>query len=319
MRRPLNMNPSKKPVIVLIFASIFGGLAPGFARFAMEQFRPFPIMVLTSLISLPILLILIGGLKNLYVNKKDLVFLILAMLFWAANSFFFFHGLEGADRTTTVVTSILYLFSPVIVLIISVILKRLRFTFGKIIGVILGILGGLVIISQSLTDTAQVLIRSIGGFKGNVLILSGVLAISFYWLISDELTKKRNYSALLVTIYSNLGILLLAGPFFIKEVSNSGFYLFPLNLKGAIGIAGIALIGSVLTTYLYQWGIKYSSAFAGASVLYISPLSTALFAFLFLNEKLSGVLLISAVLIAAGVLLTTVLPTLKKVERDKNY
>lgn len=306
------MNNRKKSIIALVFASIFGGLAPGFARFAMEQFAPFSIMALTSIISLPILLILKGGFKNLHVKKKDLFFLILAMLFWACNSFFFFHGLEGADRTTTITTSTLYLFSPVIVLIISVILKKLRFTFSKIIGVIIGILGGLTIISQSLTNTAQVVVRSIGAFRGNILILSAVLAISFYWLVSHELTKKRNYSALLVTIYSNLGILLLAAPFFIKEIANKGFYLFPLNLKGAIGIVGISLICSVLTTYLYQWGIKHSSAFAGASVLYISPLSTALFAFLFLGEQLSGVLIISAILIATGVLLTTVLPALKK-------
>jgi len=306
------MNNGKKSIIALISASIFGGLAPGLTRFAMEQFAPFSIMALTSIISLSILLILSGGVKNLHVRKKDLFFLILAMLFWTANSFFFLHGLEGANRTTTIVTSTLYLFSPIIVLIISVILKRLRFTFGKIIGVILGILGGLTIISQSLTDTAQTMVRSIGSFQGNILILSAVLAISFYWLISDELTKKRNYSALLVTIYSNLGILLLATPFFIKEIANSEFYLFPLNFKGAIGIIGISLICSVLSTYLYQWGIKHSSAFAGSSVLYISPLSTALFAFFLLGEKLSGILIISAILIAIGVLLTTVLPALKK-------
>jgi len=306
------MSNKTKPIIVLVLASIFGGLAPGFARFAIEQFTPFSIMILTSLISLIVLLILSGGLKNLYVKKKDLLFLILAMIFWAANSFFFFHGLEGVDRTTAVATSTLYLFSPMIVLIISVIMKRLKFTLGKIIGVVIGILGGLTILSQSFADTAQVMVRSIGAFRGNILILSGVLAISFYWLISDELTKRRNYSALLVTVYSNLGILLLALPFFIKETSNKGFNFFPLDSKAVIGILGISLVGGVLTNYLYQWGIKNSSAFAGASVLYISPLSTAVFAFLFLGEELSAVLILSAILIAIGVLFTTVLPALKK-------
>lgn len=306
------MSNKTKPIIVLVFASIFGGLAPGFARFAMEQFTPFSIMILTSLISLIVLLILSGGLKNLYVKKKDLLFLILAMIFWAANSFFFFHGLEGADRTTAVATSTLYLFSPMIVLIISVIMKRLKFTLGKIIGVVIGILGGLTILSQSFADTAQVMIRSIGAFRGNILILSGVLAISFYWLVSDELTKRRNYSALLVTVYSNLGILLLALPFFFKEIGNKGFSFFPLDSRAVIGVLGISLVGGVLTNYLYQWGIKNSSAFTGASVLYISPLSTAVFAFLFLGEELSAVLILSAILIAIGVLFTTILPALKK-------
>lgn len=301
----------KKSVVVLILASIFGGLAPGFARFAMKQFSPFSIMALSSLISLITLLILIGGVRNLYVNKKDIIFLILAMTFWAINSILFFHGLQGDNRAMATVTSVLYLFSPIIVLIISVMLKKLKFSFGKITGIIFSISGVFVIISQSLTDTTQILVRPVGGFQGNILILGGVLAISFYWLISDELTKKRNYSAFLVTIYSNLGIFLLATPFFIKEAASGGFYLFPLDPRAVIGIIGNSLLISVLTVYLYQWGIKHSSAFAGASVLYISPLSTALFAFLFLEEKISWVLIIGAILIAIGVFFTTVLPAIK--------
>ena len=122
----------KKSVVVLILASIFGGLAPGFARFAMKQFSPFSIMALSSLISLITLLILIGGVRNLYVNKKDIIFLILAMTFWAINSILFFHGLQGDNRAMATVTSVLYLFSPIIVLIISVKLKKLKFSFGKI-------------------------------------------------------------------------------------------------------------------------------------------------------------------------------------------
>ncbi len=308
------MEISKKSVIILILASIFGGLAPGFARFAMEQFSPFSIMVLSSLISSTTLLILVGGIKNLYVNKKDVPFLILAMIFWTVNSVLFFYGLQGNNGATATVTSVLYLFSPMIVLIVSVLLKRLRLSVGKITGIILSILGSLVIISQSLAGTTQVLVRSIGGFQGNILILGAVLSISFYWLVSDELTKKRNYSAFLVTTYSNLGILLSATPFFIKEVVSGGFYLFPLSSKGVIGIIGNSLLISVLMVYFYQWGIKHSSAFAGASALYISPLSTAFFAFLFLEEKISWVLAVGAILISAGVFFTTVLPAFNKIK-----
>ncbi|MBI4157745.1 EamA family transporter [Candidatus Woesebacteria bacterium] len=305
------MDKQKLALFSLFVAVIFGGLGGIFGKLALRYFTPTSTVFIRFSLALMILIPLTVRSGQYLVKKKDLLPVLATSFFWTLNVFGFIVGLQ---YTTAIMSQLVYLLVPLIVLLLSKFFSKEKILAAQIFGVVLGITGGLLILTGSLTGNPEEILHTFGSFKGNLVILLAAVSWSFYLFFSKKMTIK--YSPLVMTTYSSLLTLLLAGPLFLKDLN---LHQLPSDLgaDGLVGILGLAFINSVGMLFLYQWGIKNSSAFAAASVGPLSPLVAALIAIPLFGEQLTPLLILSGATIFTGVYLATIYPVLKNHKNRK--
>jgi drug/metabolite transporter (DMT)-like permease len=284
-----------KAILVLIGAGILGGVAPLFMKVALKEFNSYQILLIRFGVAVILIIpLLIQHLKKL--TFKQLKLIIPAGLLFSGNVFFF---VVGVQYTTSIVSQLFYLLTPVIVSLVGYFLFKEKISIRRILSMIICLAGSLLLILRSLQGTS--LIRSIGTFQGNLLILGAVVSWSMYVVYSKRVSKTIEPSLFLVSnfiiaLFVSCIVFALTKTSFVSTIMQFSHSSIPVMAS----LIALGSINSVLFFFLYQWGIKHVSAFIAASVTYISPLSAALFAIPFFGEQLSMTLLISAASIFLG-------------------
>jgi drug/metabolite transporter (DMT)-like permease len=289
------MSTRIKAILVLIGAGVLGGIAPLFMKVALKEFNSYQILFVRFGVAVILIIpLLIQHLKKITFTQVKLI--IPAGLLFSGNVFFF---VVGVQYTTSIVSQLFYLLTPVIVSLVGYFLFREKISIRRIISMVICFAGSLLLILRSLQGNN--LIRSIGTFQGNLLILGAVVSWSLYVVYSKKVSKSIEPSLFLVSNFI-IALLISSMVFILTKTSFTSTIIQLSHSSFPVMLSLIALgsINSVLFFFLYQWGIKHVSAFIAASVTYISPLSAALFAIPFFGEQLSVTLLISAASIFLG-------------------
>lgn len=295
------VHPLAIPALVL--AAIFGGLAPIFGKLALRYFDPYFIITLRFALSFIILFPFFILKRKLRLVKKDCVLVLLIGLLGTINVFCFIIGLQ---YTTSIMSQVIYLFVPIVVLLLSKSLLGGKFSYIQTLGIAFGILGTGITIERSFFNHSGQILSSLGSFKGNIILLGGVFAWSLYLILSKKASQR--YSPLALTVYANLVILVISILLTVNNLNQHIINLNNLKIDGFIGILGLVLINSVAMIFLFQWGTKHASAFAAAAVSYLGPLVTAIIAIPMFNEKITLTLLLSSGLIFLGLYLSVIYP-----------
>lgn len=285
----MTLSTRSQAVLALIITGTLGGIAPLFMKIALKEFSAFQVLFIRfGIASILIIPLLKNYLKTTTVKK--MMQILPAALLFSGNVFFMIIGLQ---YTTSIVSQLFYLLTPVFVSIVGYFIFREKVTLRRVLSMIVCISGSTLLILRSI-DSAH-LVNSIGTSKGNLIILCAVLCWSLYVVYSKRLSQKIEPLDFLVTnfltafVISGLVLVFTSislGDTLVKFTQSSIPVLFSLIALGAVN--------SVLFFFLYQWSLKRVSAFIVASTTYLSPLSAALFAIPFFGEQLSSVLLISA-------------------------
>jgi drug/metabolite transporter (DMT)-like permease len=134
-----------------------------------------------------------------------------------------------------------------------------------------------------------------------IMIALSVLAYSYGWVVARELMKEKEYPISLITGVSMLGggvLLLLSSPFI-------DCWQYPLVMDGSIfaylTIAAIAanIFDFTMNTWLLQWHTATLLLF----FMFVDPLYTSLYGWLFLNETVGMRFFISLLLVSIGLYL----------------
>lgn len=209
-----------------------------------------------------------------------------------ANQLMFFKGLE---LTSTIHASIIMVTSPIIVSILSAIILNEKHKTKKVLGIIIGLIGAILIIM----DDAKVSGNS--GVKGDILIFLNATSFGLYLVIVKPLMHKYSPITVIkwVFTFGLIGVL----PFGIYEVQE-------VNWKMSNEI--ILKIGFVIffTTYLCYllniYGVKHVSPTIVSTYIYLQPLLTSFIAVLSKREELEIKGIVCSILIFAGVYLVSI-------------
>lgn len=284
-----------KAIGALIATGILGGIAPLFMKIALKELGASEIVFIRFFIaSILIIPLLFHHLKKMTFRK--LLMTVPAGLLFSGNIFFYIIGLQ---YTTSIVSQLLYLLSPVFVSIITYILFRERISLRRIVSMIICFSGSTLLIVRSIGGSH--LINSIGTARGNILVLMAITSWSFYAVYTKRINKQIEPTFFLVTNF--LTALLISIVFlFMNHLSltRTLSQFFGSSFPTIMSLCALGVINSVVFFFLYQWSLKHVSAFVVASTTYLSPLSAAVFAIPFFGEQLSSVLLISAASIFIG-------------------
>lgn len=287
--------------LALIASGIIGGIAPIAAKYALLELSPLTVLFLRLLIMLlpllPLFIIVKLDFKN---NLKNLLLL---GLFWLGNVTFF---ITGVKYTTAVASQILYALVPIFIIAEHYFISKTSLKKSQILSIALGLIGTLLIITQSSTDELFQ-----GAALGNTLIFLATICWSFYLLLSKKLSTQ--ISPLGLTLSSALTATTLSGfLWFALEGQTQIHKISSLSQIGIYSLLFLGLVVGIVMIYLYQYGIKYGSVLLASSNVYVATLTAGILGFIFFNEKVTLQFTLGSVLVLGGAFYSSIYPLLKR-------
>ncbi len=202
---------------------------------------------------------------------------------------------EGIKLTSSIESSILTATGPLLIIIGGRFFLHEKITQNEKIGLIIALIGTLLL-------TLGPVVIDGPGFKFSLLGNFLILGSNLIWTAFLLLVKKLKVDASQISLVSYLtAIPIFAILLFIEKpnILNSSF-IIP-NSSAILGIAYMAIAGSIIAFWAYTKGQEYVEAGEAAIFTYLQPLITFPLAYFWLHESISSVGLAACLLIAAGV------------------
>lgn len=290
------MNKFKVIGMIAIISLIWGYLWVT-VKFCLEDMPPFFYTSLRLFIGAFVLvLVLLAKRKNILPQKHEWApFFYLSLLmcvgYYALSTF----GMQFVDSG---ISSVLVYTMPIIVSILAHFFLNERLTLNKVIGLIIGAIGLLLIIGPQLLHLSwnQSLVGEI------IIIIS-----AFFWACTNLYTKKigQNHDKLKMTMWQMLlggaWAMLIALASEHKEISTitlSHASILALLYSGVLGTS-VAFVG-------WNWVLGKVQASVASIALMSVPLLGLFFGWLQLGEKITSNVIAGAVLVCLGILFTSI-------------
>ncbi len=222
------------------------------------------------------------------IDKKDMLYIIFCALFGVViNMLCFF---EGLSITTPINASLIMITTPLIVYLISCLVFKKERNFSKFFGVILGLFGAALLISNGVSD-----------FKlnnlGDLLVFINAASYAIYLILIKSMMQKYHPVTILKTIFS-MGFFVIL-PIAFNEFIDINFLVIPLEI--VYKILFVVLFTTCLAYFLNIYALSHVRASTVAFYIYLQPLLATLFSIFWGKDELSLIKIISAVFIFTGV------------------
>ncbi|MEO8517344.1 MAG: DMT family transporter [Flavobacterium sp.] len=232
--------------------------------------------------------------KTEKIERVDFPRIIAAAFFGVAlNMLTFFKGLS---YTSPIMGAIIMVTTPMIVLVLSAVLIKERMENRKILGIILGLAGTLLLILYG-----KPMVNAPKAGLGNLLVFINAVSYGFYLIIVKKLMDKYDAFSFVKWIYL-FGFLMVL-PFGWSEFQSVNWSVVPNLIFWKIGFV---LVFSTFLTYLLNLlSMKELKPTTVAVFIYLQPLFATIFAIGLGKDELNPVKIGSAILIFIGVYLVT--------------
>jgi drug/metabolite transporter (DMT)-like permease len=289
------LNRDIKAHFALLGANTIYGLNYVIAKGIMPDYMmPRAIILLRVLVTVSVFGILHFILPSEKVEKRDLFKMFICAFFGVAiNQILFF---EGLNLSTPINASIIITIIPVLILIFAHFILKERITSTKVIGIILGATGAVMI----------VLAAGNGEFKtstmlGNLFILINAGSWALYLVLVKPLMER--YESVTVMKWVFFFGLIIVIPFTLSSFTKTTFSTIPLSIW--LSISFVVFGATIIAYYLNNYSLKTVSPSINGIYIYLQPLIASVVAILFGKDQLTVAKTIAAVLIMAGVYFVT--------------
>lgn len=229
------------------------------------------------------------------IDRKDWGRILLCALFgMTLNMLMFFKGLE---LSTPINSGVVITLAPVILLVLSAIFLKEKITWLKGSGIALGLIGALVLILFGVKTQENAPNIPLG----NALFIVNATAYSIYLILVKPLTAKYSSITLmkwlfLIAVFTNL-------PVALPEFMEVEWQQLPSKV---IGVMLFVIIGTTYLTYLLNvFALRELKPSTVGAFIYLQPLLAAIIAIMLGADTLTVTRVLGAVLIFAGVYLST--------------
>jgi drug/metabolite transporter (DMT)-like permease len=232
--------------------------------------------------------------KTEKIEKADFLRIFTAAFFGVTfNMLTFFKGLS---YTSPIMGAVLMVTTPMIVLILSAILLKERIEKRKILGIVLGLTGTLLLILRG-----KSMVNAPNASLGNFLVFVNAVSYGFYLIIVKKLMDKYNAFSFVKWIYL-FGFFMVL-PFGYHEFQAINWSQIPSDIFFKIGF--VVLFSTFMTYLLNLLSMKELKPTTVAVFIYLQPFFATIFAIGLGKDDLNWVKIGSAILIFVGVYLVT--------------
>ncbi len=222
------------------------------------------------------------------IDKKDFLYLILCSLFGVViNMLCFF---EGLNLTTPINASLIMITTPLMVYLISIFFFKEKHQSKALLGVILGLLGASVLITEG--NTAF----KINNF-GDLLVFLNASSYAIYLILIKSMMNKYHPFTVLKTVF-------LIGLFFLLPIGGSDLYqinFLDIPIDIILKMLFVVLFTTCGAYFLNIYAISKLKPSTVAFYIYLQPLLATVLSVILGKDTLTSIKLISAFLIFSGV------------------
>lgn len=202
--------------------------------------------------------------------------------------------IKGLSITYSIHASLLMLCTPLLITVTAFLFLKEKLNIGVITGLLMGVFGAVLLItSKESTGSGTNVIL------GDIFIALNAISYAFYFVIVKPLMTKYSPLQVLRWAFTFGGLFIL--PFGWTEFVNA-----PWQSYTAIDLSAIAFVvlGATFLAYLFNiYGLHHIQASATGAYIYLQPIFATVVAVIFLDEKITWVKVLSALLIFTGVFL----------------
>ncbi|WP_295832322.1 DMT family transporter [uncultured Winogradskyella sp.] len=275
-------------IVALFLVQLLYGFNYTFAKTVMNEgyVKPFGFVLLRVAGATLLFWLMSLFLPNEKIDKKDFFQLFLASVFGVFINMLLF--LKGLEFTTPIHASTIMTITPIVILILSVFMLKERITSLKILGVIIGFIGALILTlyGQSARAADNILF-------GNLMIFLNAVSYSVYVILIKKLTAKYHPFTFIKWLF--LFGLILVTPFGFSEVQEIQWQSFTPYVTFSVIFV---VVGATFGTYLLNpLAISRLKASTVGIFIYLQPVIAGLFAIL------NGVDFVDAIKISAMLLI----------------
>ena len=296
------MNQRTFALIAVSIATLIYGVTYTIAKDVMPNYiKPYGFILLR--VSSATLIFWTVGLftKQQKIEKSDYKKILIASFFGITiNMLAFFKGLS---LTSPISASVMMVTSPIMVLIFSSILIRKPIGKQRILGVFIGLVGALFLITLGNSSTGT----STNSAFGNFLVFLNAASYGLYLVLAKDLVKKYNPIVFIKWLY--LFGLIFVIPFGYNELTAVVWQEIPTNIYWNISFV---LLFTTCITYLFNlYGLSKLKPTTVSVFIYLQPVIATIYALIVGSDSLNFVKLCATLLIFLGVYLVT-----KQVEKS---
>lgn len=236
-------------------------------------------------------------------EKKDYLELLKCAVFGvAANMLLFFKGLS---ITTPINGAILMVTTPLFVGFFSFFILKEKATAVKIIGLMLGVSGALLLlVGPKLSFSSATL-------SGDVMVILNAIIYAYYLIIAKPLLHKYNPITVIKWTFLFGGILIL--PFSLPELQQVSWIEIPSHIWYSISFL---IIGATFLTYLLNgWALRHANSSLVGAYIYLQPILASIIAVILGKDELTWQKVTFGLIIFMGVYLVSLPPSFPLLRR----
>ena len=287
------------PLLAATVATTIYGLNHTIAKMVMPIYIGSLGLVLLRVLGATIIFWTIGlFFKSKPIEKKDRFTIIKCGLFGMSINIAAF--IAGLDYSTPVNSSILIIISPIFVVILSFFIFRNKINFLKILGIIMGFIGALILILNA--DSNSSVGRNIP--LGNFLFIVNSISYAYYLIIVKPMAQKYD----LITLFKWLFLigLIFNLPLGINQFTDVNWSSLPIK-EAILPMAFVVICTTVMTYFLNGYALSKITSTEVAVFMYLQPIIGIVFALFTKSDTISLTIIIASILIFIGVYLTSVM------------
>ena len=295
-------------LIIVAFFSIyvFWGSTYVMNKLAVTELDPLMLACIRFTTAGSLIFIIAKCLKlSLKISKKQLLNCALAgFLFLAYGNGMFVWALQFVDSGFAAIEASL---QPLLILVLMRIVDRKPIKLKSVVGIILGIIGIYLLVSQQELTTQE------GSVLGMLVIFTCVLS----WCIGSVFVSKAELPK---NFFVNTGYQMLLGGFMLGIVSviSGESWSFPTTWQTSTQLSSLGLIffGSIAAFTSFNYLLKVVSTEKVATSAYINPIIAIFLGWYFLDETITTQTLVSAAVLLTGVYFIN---SSKKMKKGKKF
>ena len=287
------------PLLAATVATTIYGLNHTIAKMVMPIYIGSLGLVLLRVLGATIIFWTIGlFFKSKPIEKKDRFTIIKCGLFGMSINIAAF--IAGLDYSTPVNSSILIIISPIFVVILSFFIFRNKINLLKVLGIIMGFIGALILILNA--DSNSSVGRNIP--LGNFLFIVNSISYAYYLIIVKPMAQKYD----LITLFKWLFLigLIFNFPLGINQFTDVNWSSLPVK-EAILPMAFVVICTTVMTYFLNGYALSKITSTEVAVFMYLQPIIGIVFAIFTKSDTISLTIIIASILIFIGVYLTSVM------------
>lgn len=198
----------------------------------------------------------------------------------------------GLSRTSPVDGSIINTIGPLVVLILSVIVSQDRLSPTKIVGLLVGLSGAVMLILMG-SDSA----KAVSSIEGDLLVVTAVVATALYTVFLKRLLAKYNVATVLLWVYGISALMVL--PFGIREALHTNFGAW--NHRAVVSFVIIMCLLTYLPNFLYNYALRHIEPFRTSIFSYLQPVAAIALSVAMRLDTINLKTLLCALLVFVGI------------------